>query len=106
VLVIPSRVLRPERLSAIAWWSPRSRAGERPDFHRQATTSLRTRRNTMALRHSVTSRSAGARIVEATVTRSPDLPAVSIANTRLSPKVGVYDVSPFLGVGHLSIEAR
>ena len=30
-----------------------------PDFHRQATTSLRTRRNTMALRHGVTSRSAG-----------------------------------------------
>jgi hypothetical protein len=32
-----------------------------PDFHRQATTSLRTQRNTMALRHGVTSRSAGAR---------------------------------------------
>src|SRR5579871_3411512 len=30
-----------------------------PDFHRQATTSLRTRRNTMALRHGVTSCSAG-----------------------------------------------
>ena len=30
-----------------------------PDFHRQATTSLRTPRNTMALRHGVTSRSAG-----------------------------------------------
>jgi hypothetical protein len=30
-----------------------------PDFHRQATTSLRTRRSTMALRHGVTSRSAG-----------------------------------------------
>src|SRR5271166_1232667 len=30
-----------------------------PDFHRQATTSLRTRRNTMALGHGVTSRSAG-----------------------------------------------
>src|SRR6516164_2987590 len=30
-----------------------------PDFHRQATTSLRTRRNTMALRHGVTSRSTG-----------------------------------------------
>src|SRR5437868_8104742 len=26
-----------------------------PDFHRQATTSLRTRRNTTALRHGVTS---------------------------------------------------
>jgi hypothetical protein len=25
-----------------------------PDFHRQATTSLRTRRSTMALRHGVT----------------------------------------------------
>jgi hypothetical protein len=30
-----------------------------PDFHRQATTSLRTARSTMALRHGVTSRSAG-----------------------------------------------
>jgi hypothetical protein len=30
-----------------------------PDFHRQATTSLRTRRNTMALRHGATSCSAG-----------------------------------------------
>ena len=30
-----------------------------PDFHRQATTSLRTRRNTMALRHGVTSRPPG-----------------------------------------------
>src|SRR2546429_7454337 len=37
-----------------------------PDFHRQATTSLRTRRNTMALRHGVTSRSAG-RTKEATL---------------------------------------
>jgi hypothetical protein len=31
-----------------------------PGFHRQATTSLRTRRSTTALRHGVTSRSAGA----------------------------------------------
>ena len=30
-----------------------------PDSHRQATTSLRTRRSTMAVRHGVTSRSAG-----------------------------------------------
>jgi hypothetical protein len=30
-----------------------------PEFHRQATTSLRTRRSTMALRHGVTSCSAG-----------------------------------------------
>jgi hypothetical protein len=30
-----------------------------PDFHRQATTSLQTARSTMALRHGVTSRSAG-----------------------------------------------
>ena len=30
-----------------------------PDLHRQATTSLRTRRSTMALRHGVTSCSAG-----------------------------------------------
>src|SRR5689334_3619705 len=30
-----------------------------PDFHRQATTSLRTRRNTMALRHGFTSRPPG-----------------------------------------------
>jgi len=30
-----------------------------PDSHRQATTSLRTARNTMALRHGVTSCSAG-----------------------------------------------
>jgi hypothetical protein len=30
-----------------------------PDSHRQATTSLRTARSTMALRHGVTSRSAG-----------------------------------------------
>ena len=30
-----------------------------PDFHRQATTSLRTRKSTMALRHGVTSCSAG-----------------------------------------------
>jgi hypothetical protein len=30
-----------------------------PDFHRQATTSLRTRRSTMALGHGVTSCSAG-----------------------------------------------
>jgi hypothetical protein len=30
-----------------------------PDFHRQATTSLRTRRSTMALRRGVTSCSAG-----------------------------------------------
>ena len=34
-------------------------AGPGPDFHRQATTSLRTRRNTVPLRHGVTSRSAG-----------------------------------------------
>ena len=43
-----------------------------PDFHRQATTSLRTRRNTMALRHGVTSRSAGRteRLTESTAVRS------------------------------------
>ena len=33
-----------------------------PDFHRQATTSLRTRRNTMAPRHGATSVLLGARI--------------------------------------------
>ena len=40
-----------------------------PDSHRQATTSLRTARSTMALRHGVTSRSAGARKIRAKGTR-------------------------------------
>jgi hypothetical protein len=36
-----------------------------PDFHRQATTSLRTARSTMALRHGVTPVLLGARIIRA-----------------------------------------
>ena len=38
-----------------------------PDFHRQVTTSLRTRRSTMALRHGVTPVLLGARKIEASV---------------------------------------
>jgi len=53
-----------------------------PDFHRQATTSLRTRRNTMALRHGVTSCSAGR-------TRKPHWVSTPLRVTASGPVPGI-----------------